>query len=522
MKGGWLARGRPESLSFPAAGLFALALPRKSIITANVFMTTTSSRCQLLLCLMTLLAASAFAQPQPPDTLWTRSYAAPSDEFAVIVIEKNDGRFALLGGTEGATSGGPFCLVRTDAAGETTWTHSICPDSSWLVYSAGATNDDGYFFAGSSDEPAGFLIKTDSAGTPLWQHLYTGGIGSSIRIRAAIETADGGYLLVGLEHSADLSYRVCAVRTNSVGDTSWTRWIEVEPWTTSEAYAAVELPNGDYVLAGNAHSSLPPRERPFLAEISASGSVQWVRRLAMTDVTLVSSVLLCHDGGYLVTGYTEDGMRDIVVLKTTAQGDSVWRWTHGLGQPVDRVSDVVETRPGHFVLSGWVMWGNENRAYLAALEGEGQLAWERMYGSSRGNYVMTTDLIQTHDGGFALAGTVGTEGASGLDMYVVRFEAEEGITQEFTVANEFNLLSAYPNPFNSVCRIAYSLSRPAEVEFGVYDVTGRLVQQVVLGRQSPGNHEWFLNGSRLASGTYFVRMSASKTPLQSRKVLLLK
>ncbi|MCX6601894.1 MAG: T9SS type A sorting domain-containing protein [bacterium] len=291
--------------------------------------------------------------------------------------------------------------------------------------------------------------------------------------------------------------------------------------TTSEAYAAVELPSGDYILAGNAHSSLPPRERPFLAGISASGSVQWVRRLAMTDVTLVSSVFLCHDGGYLVAGYTEDDMRDMVILKTTAQGDSVWRWTHGLGQPVDRVSDIVETLPGRFVLSGWVMWGDENRVYLAALEGAGQLSWERMYGSSRGNYAMTTDLIQTHDGGFAVAGAIG-DGPFGLDMYLVRFQAEEGVAREHTVINEFCLLTAYPNPFNSVCTIVYELPRPAEVEFAVYDVTGRLVRQHVLGQQSSGEHEWFLNGSGMATGTYFVRLSAGGPPVQTQKVLLVK
>ena len=53
---------------------------------------------------------------------------------------------------------------------------------------------------------------------------------------------------------------------------------------------------------------------------------------------------------------------------------------------------------------------------------------------------------------------------------------------------EFAITSAYPNPFNSVMLIGYSLPEAAEVRLSVYDVTGRLVSELVRGKVSAGNH----------------------------------
>ena len=83
------------------------------------------------------------------------------------------------------------------------------------------------------------------------------------------------------------------------------------------------------------------------------------------------------------------------------------------------------------------------------------------------------------------------------------------------------LHAAYPNPFNAVTRLAYSLPRAANIRLTVFDVTGREVRTLVEGMQEGGRHEVFFDGAGLPSGLYLVRMESGSYSAV-RKLLLLK
>ena len=82
-------------------------------------------------------------------------------------------------------------------------------------------------------------------------------------------------------------------------------------------------------------------------------------------------------------------------------------------------------------------------------------------------------------------------------------------------------LSAYPNPFNSTTEIRYAVPRTSHVSLKVFDVTGRevavLMDEVVTVGE--GRVTWRAEG--VASGLYFVRLSAGETSA-TRKVLLVR
>jgi Ca-activated chloride channel homolog len=69
-------------------------------------------------------------------------------------------------------------------------------------------------------------------------------------------------------------------------------------------------------------------------------------------------------------------------------------------------------------------------------------------------------------------------------------------------------LIASPNPFNANSRISFTLARSSELQLAVYDVLGREVAILMDGKTNPGNHVVTFNGDKLASGTYFLRISA--------------
>jgi hypothetical protein len=78
-----------------------------------------------------------------------------------------------------------------------------------------------------------------------------------------------------------------------------------------------------------------------------------------------------------------------------------------------------------------------------------------------------------------------------------------------------------PNPFNPTTAISYELRAASRVSLKVYDSAGRLVTTLVNGRQETGQHQISFDGSNLAAGVYFYRLTAGEN-VASGKMMLLK
>lgn len=86
---------------------------------------------------------------------------------------------------------------------------------------------------------------------------------------------------------------------------------------------------------------------------------------------------------------------------------------------------------------------------------------------------------------------------------------------------EFKLQGNYPNPFNPVTTISYSLAAQVPVKLQVYNYLGQLVRTLVSESQAAGPHSYLFDGADLPSGVYFYRLEAGGRE-QVRKMTLLK
>ena len=94
------------------------------------------------------------------------------------------------------------------------------------------------------------------------------------------------------------------------------------------------------------------------------------------------------------------------------------------------------------------------------------------------------------------------------------------------IPDKFRLYQNFPNPFNSTTTIRYSLPEASVVKVKIFDIQGRLVADLLNERQETGFHQLMWNGADknkmvVASGVYFIRVSAGKNIL-TRKLLLIK
>lgn len=88
------------------------------------------------------------------------------------------------------------------------------------------------------------------------------------------------------------------------------------------------------------------------------------------------------------------------------------------------------------------------------------------------------------------------------------------------------LQDAYPNPFNPRTTIAFDLAKSGQVSVGVFDLAGRLVNQLLDESVAAGHHKvtWQGRDSRgqnAAAGVYFVRLKAANIT-DTRRMTLVK
>jgi hypothetical protein len=93
----------------------------------------------------------------------------------------------------------------------------------------------------------------------------------------------------------------------------------------------------------------------------------------------------------------------------------------------------------------------------------------------------------------------------------------EGVT---TVPTDFQLYQNYPNPFNPTTKIKYDVPKNSFVKIKVYDVTGKLVSELVNREMEAGAYEVNWNGSEYASGVYFYKIETKDFTKVMRMVMI--
>lgn len=85
----------------------------------------------------------------------------------------------------------------------------------------------------------------------------------------------------------------------------------------------------------------------------------------------------------------------------------------------------------------------------------------------------------------------------------------------------FTLQQNFPNPFNPVTYIPFTLNNRLKVSLRVYDLFGRLIKTLVDEEMEAGTYNIQFNGKGLSSGVYYYELISDKTKL-TKKMLLLK
>ena len=112
-------------------------------------------------------------------------------------------------------------------------------------------------------------------------------------------------------------------------------------------------------------------------------------------------------------------------------------------------------------------------------------------------------------------GDMGTPGRAWNDTTTIAVIADDFLPVEV------KLFPSYPNPFNPRTNISLSIANAAFIKVSIYDVNGRLVDNLYDSMITPGYHQLVWQATNNASGIYFVLLE-SGGQIKTQKLLLMK
>ena len=98
-------------------------------------------------------------------------------------------------------------------------------------------------------------------------------------------------------------------------------------------------------------------------------------------------------------------------------------------------------------------------------------------------------------------------------------------TDNDVIPNNFGLYGNYPNPFNPITNIIYTMDTSSDVNINIHNIQGQLVKNLFIGNVNPGQHTISWDGTdrfaqSLPSGIYIYSIKSSQQILTGKMMLL--
>jgi len=242
------------------------------------------------------------------NIIWLKTYGDSSlYESANSVKKLSDGGYILTGNVSDTSLNLDVLVIRTDSLGNMVWMerfgdsgseewgYSTYESSSGSFIITAHTNT--VFGAGNYDL---WLLSVDSAGKQLWSRTL-GGVGDDYGYTSE-KTSDGGFIITGTTSSfGNSTFDIWLIRLNDSGDTLWTK-----TYGNSDiqvGYAVTETADKGFIITGGS-VSIGNESDLIIIRTNSEGDTLWTRTIVGSYSDYGNSVRQTSDGGYIVAGVT--------------------------------------------------------------------------------------------------------------------------------------------------------------------------------------------------------------------------
>jgi hypothetical protein len=402
---------------------------------------------KLLLCLILIsfLAVDyASGENKGNAITWDKTFGGSSEDMGFSIIQTENGGYAIAGYAilprekkeDWRTKLGyiileksnrqDFWIIKLDENGNMEWDEVFGEEMTDVARSIIQTKDGGYAVVGSIwtkyvREQDFWLIKLSENGNKEWEKTFNKDehdIAYSI-----IQTKDEGYAIAGGTGKRFWGEVNCwVIKLDIKGNMEWDNNFGGIGW--DEIYSIIQTKDGSFIAAGSVWSKGAGRGDVYVAKLDRRGYLVWTKTFGGSDYDDARSIIQTDDGGYVIAGFTvsEDiGDRDVWVIKLDRNGNKVWDSTFG-GTSEDWANSIIQTKDRGYVVAGWTssMGAGKTDVWIIKLNKRGDLVWDRTFGGSENDEAHS--IIQTNDGGYAVAGWTESKGAGNSDVWVIKLD----------------------------------------------------------------------------------------------------
>ena len=177
---------------------------------------------------------------------------------------------------------------------------------------------------------------------------------------------------------------------------------------------------------------------------SKSGNITWDKTFGERFEDRGFSITQTINGGYAVAGYTildrekrkdtwraklgyieltKEKKQDFWIIKIDKNGNLEWDETFGENEP-DIANSIIQTEDGGYAVAGsiWTIYARKQDFWLIKLSENGNKEWEKTF--DRDESDIAYSIIQTEDGGYAVAGSTGKRVWGETNCWVIKLDAK--------------------------------------------------------------------------------------------------
>lgn len=530
----------------------------------------------IFLTLIILAPVLSFSQTER----WVYRYSGVSewrDDHAKSIVYGSDGNLYAAGSSWYNATKDDFTVISLTPSGAERWiyTYNGFADRGDVAYSIVYGEDDNIYVAGSSigsDTTRDFIvISLTSAGTERWVYRYNGpgngpdyahdvvygtygniyAVGNCWGTNAntdftVISLTDDGVERWVYHYNGPADYNdcgravACGVDSNiyavgssyginddftviSLTDSGTERWVYRYNGPGNWADYANTVVNGpdSNVFVTGSSASYYGLDLTVIS-LSYSGSENWIYRHTSGFDDYGVEGVYGNDGNIYVAGYCGSDIPDFMVVSLTDSGTPRWEYIYYTPvYIVEAAFSVVYGADGNVYAAGHVAPDSGFGIDFAviSLTSSGAERWIYKYDRC-GEGGVAYSICCGADSNIYAAG-VSTDSITGGDFTVISLTADPGIHEDLeTLAMECKFLQIHPNPAKGNLRIRFNSPDEQKVTIKLYDVTGRLVNEIFNGKAKIGINEMPIMAENYAAGIYFIRIETNKEIITEKFIML--
>jgi len=460
---------------------------------------------------------TSFAQPGT----WVSVYGGNQYDRGRGIAQTSDKGYIVCGPASSYGIGNTdFYLLKIDSAGKYLWQNTFGGINIENAFSVNQTKDSGFVICGYTNSfGAGdydaYLVKTNSSGILQWEKTF-GGSNWDFSYWAE-QTNDGGYIIAGETFSYGNNSQAYLLKTNSNGDTLWTK--QFGGTDDDASYEVHQTADNGFILAGYTRTIAGDSDF-YLVKTDSVGTKKWEKTFGTSNNDICNSVALCSDGGFLLGGFTTIGTEQKIYFIKTNSDASLF--TSKIDTPVTGsriINRIRENKEGDYYIIGWADIGNSFQKEIFFSKWNTGL-WYFDGGAMGGQSDEEGfDILESDDSGYVVVGYTASFG-TGPDNIIIgktnKNMSYTNIVNSYVSTNEIwkeetNFI-VYPNPTSG--KIYFDGHNLNILSAKVFNLLG---ENLFESKNISINPE--IDISSQQSGIYFVEIISSEGAVRKKIIL---